>query len=409
LAYFSPHREKYLKILFYCLPVFLILFIARYSFFLSVFNRFLSIFNLKEGDIVSRLQGYIATFQIFKLHPLIGRGPESFLLLFRRAVPAEFVGKIGPLAHAGYTHSYPLQILVDFGILGFGFYIFLLVAVLKRALISKDGMKIAAAAVIFAHFFTNLFAFPTVAEVFLFWFSAAVIFRKLHSSAHICSNPARKILFFASAVFFVLPAITDFLFVAGMRAHSTKKSYGYLKTAASLIPQDYHLMNIGRKYIEFFRVSDRDLWLKRARTVFERIADRNGANALAFNGLGVVWKEFYELNPAEKSFREAEKNFMRAIELDPFLRAGYLNLALLYEKRGFFENAAEIYKRALKIYPKDATMLFNFGVVSANAGHIRHALNIWKKLKKIKPDYPKLKKYIREAETILKKKNKMVN
>ena len=54
-------------------------------------------------------------------------------------------------------------------------------------------------------------------------------------------------------------------------------------------------------------------------------------------------------------------------------------------------------------------MLFNFGVVSANAGHIRHALNIWKKLKKIKPDYPKLKKYIREAETILKKKNKMVN
>ncbi len=197
---------------------------------------------------------------------------------------------------------------------------------------------------------------------------------------------------------------TDFLFKKGVNSFHPGRSHKYFKIASNLVPQDYHLMNIGRKYIEFYKGTKDVRWLDRAKNSFARIIKRNKYDALAFNGMGVVWKEFYKISPSEKSFVKAEKNFKESLRADPFLKAAYLNLALLYEKEGFFERAVEIYKKALRIYPDDATLRFNFGVVSADAGDLIGAMKAWQSLEKTNPGYPKLKKYIKEAEELIKKR-----
>ncbi|MCD6423451.1 MAG: O-antigen ligase family protein, partial [Elusimicrobia bacterium] len=89
-------NKKVLKI-FLVASLILAFFILIFSFsnFQEILKRFLSIFNLKEADIVSRFEGYLASIEILKKHPVFGKGPETFLLFFRAYAPVSFVRKTG--------------------------------------------------------------------------------------------------------------------------------------------------------------------------------------------------------------------------------------------------------------------------------------------------------------------------
>ncbi|MFH1353290.1 MAG: O-antigen ligase family protein [bacterium] len=415
LLIFSRNRKDIPKIFLIFLAVALAIALFAPSKGVSFFERVLSVFNFSEPDIASRLKGYAAAFEIFRSHPFFGQGPESFLLLFRAGVSKSFIAQIGPLAHAGYAHSYPLQILVDTGIAGAGLYLFLIFSILKKAVSSSDFLKLTAGSAVAAHFFGNLFAFPTVTEVMIFWFAAGIIFANAdpipsasggaNGSCGAGFQKKKQGVRAVTAVIFLavilMPVVSESLFVAGMKELDGERALKFLKLSSKFLPQDFHLMNAGKKCIAFSQTLNKRLWLERAGYFFGKIIKRNPRNALAQNGCGFVSRELFFTGKDENNFKKAAECFEKAVEYDPFLSAAYLNLAVLYEKNNDLKKAREIYRRALTVYPSDPQFLFNCGVVSGNLGEYGEALELWRKLRKINPDYPKLDLYIRQAEKLI--------
>lgn len=378
-------------------------FISSPRFSGDIVRRAVSIFDLSEADIVSRFEGYAASLAMFAEKPLFGHGPESFSILFRSHAPVSFIRQTGGLAHAGYSHCWPLQILTETGLAGFGAWFLLIFVLIKKAIASKELFKKAAGASVIAYVVTNLFAFPSITELLIFWFSAAVIYgpRQVPPLAgNIFTRKGR--LFSAAASFLILsaPLVSEIFFVKAVKSPDNEKAYALFRRAAFFLPADYHLMNAGKRCILIYNNTNLPLWLDRGDYFFEKLAKKNPRHALALNGLGVSAREKLELYKDKKYAGIAETFFKKAIEDDPYLKAARLNLALLLEKEGRFEAAFSQYEQALEIYRDDQQMLFNSGVVSVNAGNPKKALEFWYRLREINPGYGKLSEYIKQAEAL---------
>jgi len=381
----------------------------------EIFKRAFSIFDLSETDIVSRFEGYAASLAIFAKKPLFGHGPESFSILFRAHAPVSFVKQLGGLAHAGYSHCYPLQILTETGLAGFGAWFFLIFVLIKKAFLSKELFKKAAGASVIAFVVTNLFAFPSITEMFVFWFSAAVIYGPLRCCTRFSSVdgtllPAlRKARIFlaarrAGAIAAILilsaPLISEVIFVSALKTSDDAKAYALLRRSASFLPSDYHLMNAGKRCLLIYDKTKSPVWIDRGEYFFEKLIRRNPRHALALNGAGVASREKFNLHKEKKDALRAERFFEKAIGNDPYLKAAHLNFARFLEKQGKLFEAARQYEQALEIYTDDEILLFNAGVVNVNSGNTAKALEFWYRLRKINPDYKKLRQYIKRAEAL---------
>ncbi|MFH1778481.1 MAG: tetratricopeptide repeat protein [Candidatus Omnitrophota bacterium] len=84
---------------------------------------------------------------------------------------------------------------------------------------------------------------------------------------------------------------------------------------------------------------------------------------------------------------EAEKEYKKAIELDPKLIDTYNNLGCLYVKRAEFAKAKEIFDDALKINAKSEKIYYNLGVIYAQENNFEKANALWKKALEINPNY----------------------
>lgn len=58
-------------------------------------------------------------------------------------------------------------------------------------------------------------------------------------------------------------------------------------------------------------------------------------------------------------FLEAEKNFIKALELKPDSAEFYGNLGVLYHRWGKYDQARKFYKKALKLDPQNENVLQN--------------------------------------------------
>ncbi|MCD6423754.1 MAG: tetratricopeptide repeat protein, partial [Elusimicrobia bacterium] len=306
--------------------------------------------------------------------------------------------KTGALAHAGYPHCYFLQILVDFGLFGFGIFCLFVFSIFKKALISKQPFKIASLSPIVAHIFTNLFAFPSITEVLLLWFFVGIIFSGQKPSSGLRNRTLGSVFAIFVLLFTLIPLYTDFVFKKATNLPPRKALNIYKKM---IFPQDYHLMNAGRRIIELYHETKDEKYLDEAESFFKKILAQNPYSALALNGMGFVWKEHFKKDKSKESFNKAKDFFTKALSIDPFLEAVYLNYGQLCERAYLFEEEAEIYKRGLEIYPENEKFLFNLGVSYANSGNLKEAVSLWNKLKAKNPDYPKLKRYLEKAKFLL--------
>lgn len=105
--------------------------------------------------------------------------------------------------------------------------------------------------------------------------------------------------------------------------------------------------------VEFLRTERLD----EAQAAFAAAAQLDGS-AAAIDGLGCV--EF-----RRREFSEAEKLFLRAIEIDSAYAVAYGNLALLYDAAGNKEAAHRYFQEAIRRFPDDPQLRNNF------AGHLR--------------------------------------
>jgi tetratricopeptide (TPR) repeat protein len=73
------------------------------------------------------------------------------------------------------------------------------------------------------------------------------------------------------------------------------------------------------------------------------------------------------------SMEEAERAYLRALELDPKMSDAHLNLGKLYHDGGMLEKSEAHYRAAVEYAPRDATPYFNLGVLLEDLKRPREA------------------------------------
>jgi tetratricopeptide (TPR) repeat protein len=78
------------------------------------------------------------------------------------------------------------------------------------------------------------------------------------------------------------------------------------------------------------------------------------------------------------STEEAQRAYVRALELDPNLSDAHLNLGKLYHDAGMLQQSELHYRAAMKCAPDDAAPYFNFGVLLEDLKQPREAARYYK-------------------------------
>ncbi len=84
---------------------------------------------------------------------------------------------------------------------------------------------------------------------------------------------------------------------------------------------------------------------------------------------------------------EAERSYLKALDLEPLEYRGYYNLGNVYRERGELEKAESAYRSAIRIKPSHAQSHLNLGLVFLNSGRNAEALEAFAKADELLPDY----------------------
>ena len=105
---------------------------------------------------------------------------------------------------------------------------------------------------------------------------------------------------------------------------------------------------------------------------FQIVIDKSSGYGPAYEGLGRAYFQ-------KKEYGEAEKNFLRAVTLNPKLWKSYNYLGYIHDYRKDYKSAIQEYKSALKIKPEKGVIYNNLGVSYSLAGDFKKALAVFNK------------------------------
>lgn len=171
--------------------------------------------------------------------------------------------------------------------------------------------------------------------------------------------------------------------------------------------------------------------------LFERMLEKTKNNDFAHNNLGLVLVKQGKLD-------EAERHYLKAIDIDPNVPNPYLNIGVIADKNGDLENAQKLYEKAITIDPdyydghltlggfflkqgnyqksshhyaeairinSGAASPYNgFGVVLMEIGRSEDGIKMFQQALEIDPEYkPAIKNLARGMEVVKNKKNNSDN
>lgn len=99
-----------------------------------------------------------------------------------------------------------------------------------------------------------------------------------------------------------------------------------------------------------------------------------------FSALAIVWKKV-------GNNTEAEKNYLKAIELNPVLWEVYYNLGILYHENNKVDLAIDYYKKSVVLKPDFYLSYYNLGNAYRETLRFADAILFYKKVLKLKPDF----------------------
>lgn len=105
---------------------------------------------------------------------------------------------------------------------------------------------------------------------------------------------------------------------------------------------------------------------------FRKVLKADAGHAGAYGGLGRAMFQ-------KRTYDAAEQNLLKAVELAPELWREYVYLAMLYDYRKSYTQAAHAYRTALKNRPNHAAIVHNYGVSLYLDGKYRLAASSFKK------------------------------
>lgn len=113
----------------------------------------------------------------------------------------------------------------------------------------------------------------------------------------------------------------------------------------------------------------------------------------AYNNLG-LWYD------AQGYLYEAERHFLKALELDPRMSQAYNNLGMVYGKKGENEKALPEFERSLELNPDSAKAHTNVGLVLYRLGRKEEARKHWRQALEIDPSFTEAEKALRLSENV---------
>lgn len=116
-----------------------------------------------------------------------------------------------------------------------------------------------------------------------------------------------------------------------------------------------------------------------AKAAFEVAIQKNPKQADAHHYLGVV-------NEQTGARADAEKNYRRALDLQPDLQESSVNLAALLIDAGKFDEAASLMKKAIAKDPKNASLQVNLGMALSGKNDVDGANKAFEEAVKLDPN-----------------------
>ncbi len=116
-----------------------------------------------------------------------------------------------------------------------------------------------------------------------------------------------------------------------------------------------------------------------AKAAFEVAVQKNPKQADAHHYLGLV-------NDQSGNKVEAEKNYRKALELQPDLEESAVNLAAILVETGKFDDAATLMKKAIAKNPKSAALQVNLGMALSGKNDVDGASKAFEEAVKLEPN-----------------------
>ena len=383
-------------------------------------KRLVSIIDLSEADAASRISGWKSALEMIKKRPLLGIGPDTLSINFRRYELPEFSRLTGKaLANPAYAHNEVLQIAATMGIVGLLSYLWLLLSyfrtIAKFPDLRQAPLVVGIAASIAAVLVNNLFSFHTVTTATLFWLFlgfTTILWAKEEGKKSIRFSIPRGIKWAIYSILFVLNLflIVIFLRIYFGEAHfpkglffEAKKRYDLAiseyQKAVRISPweQTYH-QNLAKIYQDVALLipdkTQRIRLLEESVAVYKKHLDMVPQNALSHNGLGVAYMHIAEELSDESYYQLAKESFQCSIQMAPYFLEPHINLGTVLYRLGKKEEALQSYDRALQVNPYVPLIYLNLGNLYAQEGEMRKAIGYWRDALDLDPNLEQARRNI---------------
>jgi putative inorganic carbon (HCO3(-)) transporter len=400
-----------------------------------IVERAVSTVDFKEPGITARFSAWETTIKMALKRPLLGFGPDTLGVSFRRFMSKDYEALAGRFRTAGYAHNEFLQYAATMGLAGLGAYLFLLFTFFrvvtptlsplgrgrKSNLLSqtlsplgrgiegegKDKNLLASGvcASCVALLINNQFSFSTLVPATLLWFFfglgvslSAGEKREFHFSIR------KNIKDFVSVIVLVgtvLLCFYSFRFLIASKFDRLAQDYqtdGNWEQAIILQGKSVrfnpfeglyhmHLAGIYQQMIGNAKTAEeKEEFFMKACDEYEKEIAAYPYHALAYNGLGVsyIYANAF-LN--EKTSLDAIRCFEKAIEFDPYFVEAYSNLAAVIYQQGEVKKAIELYEKTIELRPSVALSYYNLGNLYAQEGDYSQAIRYWQKTLRVDPNF----------------------
>jgi tetratricopeptide (TPR) repeat protein len=333
----------------------------------SIGDTILSVKDYSTGSANIRLVLWKNTLKMIRLHFVKGVGLSNWFLHYpayhRSAVTDSlFSTKNQPV----YLHNAPLQIIAETGLIGFGLYAAIFIAIVfvtirayKSFSDPRAGiLTISVLAAILCFWINSFFSFPlymAIPPLFLMiliglWISLV----NLNSSKPVLAIPLPKTVFYV-----LLP-----LLLTGLAALSW-----------------FHFNQI---------TSDHNYVLASQYNALKKIQPALAAASKATQKNPWKHKYWFELAIAAENAGDtnlAQKAYLNALDLHPYHINSLINLSQVYLDADSPVEAEKTMRRALEIFPDYGDLIFNMGILKEKTQRIPEAISHYEHYLAIYPEH----------------------
>jgi Flp pilus assembly protein TadD len=100
-----------------------------------------------------------------------------------------------------------------------------------------------------------------------------------------------------------------------------------------------------------------------------------------------------------RQLAEAQKNYERALAIDPFSNSAAINLGVIEAQEGHVDRAITLWRQAFERAPAKSAIGLNLAHVSCSTGQFEQARTYTLRVLEFNPDLPQAKNLLRELST----------